>query len=119
MNYCVIFYADDSIYSLYSLYLIAGCIIFMVALLILFEVFQIYTQGRKYFRDWTNYIDIILYVSSIIFASSLSEYCLCVSDDKWQFGIIATFLSWIDFLLFIRILPGGMFKYASIATKKM
>ena len=84
---------DDSIYSLYSLYLIAGFILFMVALLILFEVFQIYTQGTKYFSDWTNYIDVILYISLVIFASSLSDDCLCVSDYKLQFGTVATFLS--------------------------
>ena len=76
------------------------------------EVFKMYTQRIKYFRDWTNYIDLILYISSIIFASSLSEECLCVRDYKWQFGTVATFLSWIDFLLFIRILPCGMFKCA-------
>ena len=58
----------------------------------------------EYFLDWTNYLEIILYVFSIAFVAVFSE-CACPTNGQWQIGTVAVFFAWIDLLLFLYKLP--------------
>ena len=57
-----------------------------------------------YFLDWTNYLEIVLYVFSIAFVAVFSE-CACPTNGQWQIGTVAVFFAWIDLLLFLYKLP--------------
>ena len=89
--------------------LFASLIVSMVGILVALEIFQFYTLGLVYLRDWTNYLEVILYITSILFVTSAVQRCVCAAYWQWEVGVVAVFLAWIDFLIFIRILPGGMF----------
>ena len=80
----------------------------MVGILVALEILQVYTLGLTYLRDWTNYLEVILYITSILFISSAVHRCMCAAYWQWQVGVVAVFLAWIEFLIFIRILPGGV-----------
>ena len=79
----------------------------MIILQILLEIIQFYTYGLWYLKDWNNYLDIVLYISCIIFVSSALNNCACPTKWQWQIGCIAVFLAWIDLLIFLRMAPGG------------
>ena len=82
-------------------------ILLMVFVQILLEIFQFYTNGCWYFKDWTNYLDAVLYISCIIFITSATRNCACPTKWQWQIGCVAVFLAWIDLLTFLRMGPGG------------
>ena len=71
------------------------------------EIFKVYTNGLWYLKDWTNYLDILLYISSIIFICSATRNCACPTKWQWQISCFAVFLAWIDLLTFLRMGPGG------------
>ena len=82
-------------------------IMIMIIVQILLEIFQFYTQGLWYLKDWTNYVDTALYITSLFFIVSALLPCACPAHWQWQFGCIAVFLAWIDLLVFLRMGPGG------------
>ena len=70
------------------------------------EMAQLSIHGlRAYLRDLVNYIEITLYVSSIIFASVFTTPCLHVHHWQWQFGVLAVFLGWIVLITFLQKWP--------------
>ena len=81
----------------------------MIIVQILFEIFQFYTNGLWYLKDWTNYLDIMLYFSSILFICLATSDSTCPTKRQWprQVGCVAVFLAWIDLLTFLRMGPGG------------
>ena len=79
----------------------------MVIVQILLEFFQLFTNGFWYLKDWTNYLDIVLYFCCILFVSSAANNCACPMKWQWQIGCIAVFLAWINLLIFLRMGPGG------------
>jgi transient receptor potential cation channel subfamily A protein 1 len=68
----------------------------------------------KYFLHPSNYIEIPMYILSMVFVSASYRECLCPNNVQWQAGTIALFLAWIAFLLFVNKWPAlgiylGMF----------
>ena len=59
----------------------------------------------KYFRSASNYIEIPLFILSIVFVSVFQHECLCPTRGQWQAGFIAVFLAWIDLVLYLDKLP--------------
>ena len=92
--------------SLRSTFLsIATTVVLIVAIIrLLFEVFQFFSLKLRYVIDWVNWLEVILFISSLIFVSVYND-CQCTAKWQWQIGIIAVFLAWIDFIIFIRKLP--------------
>ncbi len=89
--------------------IVSVIIIIMGFLQIAFEVCQFCLQRWRYLCDYTNYIDWILLICTCIFAISVrSDVCVCPRSWQWQVGSIAVFLSWIDLLIILRMLPLGM-----------
>ena len=82
-------------------------ILSMIVLQVLFEIFQFFIHGLWYLKDWTNYVDVILYITSASFIVSAANNCACPTKQQWQVGCIAVFLAWIDLLIFLRMGPGG------------
>ena len=103
------------------LYLAAVVTILLALARLIIEVFQLvhWTQSKnpnccgkryklyinwEYWLDWTNYLEIILYVFSISFVI-VFDRCFCPTDNQWQIGTVAVFFAWIDLLLFLYKLP--------------
>ena len=63
-------------------------------------------QFKQYLMDLTNFLELLLYSSTLIFVSVFDTQCLCPTNWQWQFGILAVFLGWINLLLFFQKFPG-------------
>ncbi|GAU99693.1 hypothetical protein RvY_10654 [Ramazzottius varieornatus] len=72
------------------------------------------SEGWGYFRDWTNYFQISLFVSNTGFMVCLAidNFNGSVGDLTFQFGAVAVFLAWFNLLRFFR--PFGTFGIYSV-----
>ena len=77
----------------------------MAVIRLLFEMFQAISLKIYYIFDWVNWLELTLFICSIIFVSVYRTDCLCPTDWQWQIGSVAVFLTWIDLIIFIRKLP--------------
>ena len=75
------------------------------------EFFQIYMQRRNYFKDTSNYLDWILYISIAVFMAPyvtsldvIDERFSGMSDPRnlWIFGVLAIFVCYSNMMLFLR-----------------
>jgi len=53
----------------------------------------------------TSYIEVVAYISAVIFVSHFGSNCWCPTNWKWQLGAIAVFLAWIKLILFLKRVP--------------
>ena len=84
----------------------AAVIVIVFAIFHLFiEVYQLWSLKFLYFLDGANWIEVALFISSIMFVWVFHTDCLCPEKWQWQFGAIAVFLAWIELILFVRKLP--------------
>ena len=77
----------------------------------IFEIIQLCVLRIQYISDIVNWIEVPLFISAGIFSFVFSTDCLCPFTWQWQIGSIAVFLAWIDLIIYIRVLPFGMFLY--------
>lgn len=94
---------SSSVYS--AVYISALLTILMTCCRLLVEFNQMWYQCKEYFMDVTNYLELLLYCSTLIFSSVLGTKCLCPTNVQWQFGILAVFLGWMNLLLFVQKFP--------------
>ena len=66
------------------------------------ELTQLCRHPLEYLQDWVNWLELPLYLCSIIFTSVFATPCLCVYNWQWQFGVVAVFLSWIGLISFLQ-----------------
>ena len=83
----------------------AVIVIIFAIIKLIFEFFQLVKLGFKYFLDWINYIEIILFVGSIVFALIFFVDCFCPHPVQWQIGALCVFLAWIDLVIVMRKFP--------------
>ena len=84
----------------------AGVIIILLAILrLLLEASQFWYQLKSYLFDWVNWIEIPLYILSIIFVSVFRTTCLCPEGWQWQVGVMAILLAWIDQIVICSKFP--------------
>ena len=83
----------------------ASFVIFMAVVRLFFELFQLITFKIYYFLDLVNWIEVTLFICSIIFVSVHNTDCLCPTRWQWQIGCIAIFLSWINLVIFSQKIP--------------
>ena len=69
------------------------------------EGIQFVTHFSHYLSDWVNWMEIALYICSIIFVWVFHVDCLCPLTWQWQIGVVAVFLGWIDLIVFISKFP--------------
>ena len=78
----------------------------MTILRLIFEVIQLFRSLKwKYLKDWINYMEAVLYISSIMFVWVFHNDCLCSSSWQWQLGVLAVFLGWINLIVFVSHIP--------------
>uniref|UniRef100_A0A1X7TKG2 Ion transport domain-containing protein n=1 Tax=Amphimedon queenslandica TaxID=400682 RepID=A0A1X7TKG2_AMPQE len=85
----------------YASPILIACSIFMI----LREAFEVVWFRLQYFTNVINYIEVSLFLFTIIIASVRSSECYCTRPWQWQFGVIAVFLGWIALIVSIRKLP--------------
>ena len=85
----------------YFLYFAAVTTIIMAALRLTVEILQM-RHPVGYLLDWVNWLEIPLYLCSIIFVFVFATPCLCVYHWQWQFGVVAIFLGWIVLITFFQ-----------------
>ena len=83
----------------------AVIIIVLAALRLLLEASQFWYQLISYISDWVNWIEISLYILSIIFVSVFRTPCLCPEGWQWQIGVMAVLLAWIDLIVICSKFP--------------
>ena len=88
-----------------SIYFTAIGVLIIAFLRLFLELYQLVTQHWRYVLDWINWLEWCLFICSIIFVWVFSSDCLCVSDRRWQVGVVAIFLGWIGLINFISKLP--------------
>lgn len=94
-----------------------AAICFLLAVIqLLKEVTQMVTIRLEYFFDLENYVEIILYISSILFTLPfLLDQHHCgntvpanykeIDQIKWQAGAVCIFLAWSNLLLHLKRFP--------------
>ena len=81
------------------------CLIVYSAILIIREAFQLVLFRKEHLTSPVNYIEVLLFIFTIMFASVHSNQCYCTHPWQWQVGVVAVFLSWIALVFSIRKLP--------------
>ena len=80
-----------------AIYLLAG-------LGIITEVMQLFLMKTKYFKEFHNLLDWFSYVAPIVVLGTSSTWRE-LSDWQWQLGVAGLFVSYMNMLFFLRIVP--------------
>ena len=81
-------------------------VIIFAAIRSLFEAVQLVGKRLYYFLEWENWMELFLFVASVIFVSSgLQSGCLCPESWQWQLGSLALFIAWLNMVLFLKKFP--------------
>ena len=88
-----------------ALYVAACMVIFCVGVRLLVERVQLMKTHYHYLLRVENYIELVAYVSSIIFVIQFGRNCWCPTNWQWQVGAFGVFLSWINLILFLKRAP--------------
>ena len=59
----------------------------------------------EYFLSKTPYVEVPMYILSIVFVAVGDFECLCPSPGQWQAGTVAVFLAWFNLLHFLNKWP--------------
>ena len=94
-----------SIHEYRFLYVGATVTILTAFLQLAIEIFQLYRHPLDYVLDWVNWLDIPLYLFSIVFTFVFATPCLCVYSWQWQIGVVSVFLGWIRLINFLQKWP--------------
>lgn len=88
-----------------SVFAIAIAVILTSTFRLLLEIPQMFVLKHRYLLEFSNWMEITLFVSSIVFACVFSSPCFCPKSWQWQIGTVAVFLAWIDLMLFLDKFP--------------
>ena len=69
------------------------------------ELTQMFRRRWNYFKSFENYIQIALFLFTIIFVSGFSNGCWCAPPWQWQIGALAVFLAWFNTIILLSDLP--------------
>ena len=73
---------------------------------IIIEFVELYYLRLTYFIELENYLEVFLFVSSIIFVSyGLQSGCQCPASWQWQFGAVILLVAWLNLVLFLKKFP--------------
>lgn len=87
------------------IYITAIAVLILVPCRLVLEVIQFRAQLHRYIFEWTNWMEIVLFVCSIMFVWVFHVDCLCPLKWQWQIGVVAVFLGWINLIAFISKFP--------------
>lgn len=99
----VVKFDTDQGYSVLAFLQTAAILIIIISITRLaLECYQFIQLVQDYFSDLSNWVEIPLFICSIIFALVFDHECLCPRGWQWQIGILALFLAWLDLIFFMR-----------------
>ncbi len=81
-----------------------GIITIVIAILsLLKEGYQVIQFKLRYITVY-NMVEVVLYISALVLAFAIvrGSECLCPHSIQYQFGAVAVFLAWINFVLYFR-----------------
>ena len=87
------------------IYISAVIILISALCRLVLEVMQFISQFPGYMFDWINWVEVVLFVSSILFVWVFHNQCVCPMTWQWQIGVVAVFLGWVDLIVFISKFP--------------
>lgn len=62
-----------------------------------------YEHRYEYLLDLSNWLEVPLFVSAIIFSVSVfNSQCSCLQASQWSFGIVALVLAWGTLVILMR-----------------
>ena len=83
----------------------AFVVLFLVSIRIVIEIFQFMRLKLYYFKEVVNWLEMVLYFSTLNFVWIFHSPCFCVAEKQWEFGVVAVFLGWFVLTLFTDKLP--------------
>ena len=86
-------------------YICSGVSIFLALARLILEIIQLLLHFPHHILDWVNWIEILLFIASIISAWVFHADCLCLFDWQWELGVVAVFLGWMTLIIFIAKFP--------------
>ena len=102
---------DDDYYSHKNVLsnMIAVLVLIFASVHLAKELYQIFVQRVAYFKQWTNLLEWVLYVSTMVFilpyvAPSTSALRVGEPNVTWQIGTVAVFLGYMNLILFAQTL---------------
>jgi len=70
------------------------------------EGLQVFNRKLQYLKDWQNYLEISLSISTISFVLSVRlNGCYCPNASQWQLGCVIIFVGWIDLIILMKSIP--------------
>ena len=81
----------------------ASLVILTAAFRFLHETSQIIQNDSVLKRNYTA--KLLLYITSILFATVYFAECQCIALWQWQCGVVAVFLSWLNLMIFVAKFP--------------
>ena len=94
-------------------------IVFLVSIRIIIEIFQFMRHKLRYFKEVINWLEIVLYFSTLNFVWIFHSPCFCVTERQWELGVVAVFLGWFILTLFTDKLPlAGLYVLMFISILK-
>ena len=96
---------DISNARLKGVYTCAVLVVIMAVFRLILEGIQLWSNWSTYVKDWINYLEIVLYLTSITFVWVFHYDCLCPSTWQWQLGVAAVFLGWANLIVFVSNIP--------------
>ena len=93
--------SEDSFLTAADALIMVFCIISLML-----ECLQLWRRRVQYVLDFENWLEILIYVLSLVFVSQhINSECFCADRETWTVGIIAVFLGYMDLIVFLRRLP--------------
>ena len=93
----------------YFIYSAGGVLLILATLHLMIELLQLYHLRRYYLSDWENYLQIFVFIGTLVFVSA--QYyagvanCWCASKGMWQFGAAVVACSWCNLIVILRSCP--------------
>lgn len=88
------------------LYFAAVILILISLVYLVFEALQIVRRRLQYLMEYENYIQIALFICSLIFVvPTHGHVCWCTPSWKWQVGVVAVFLGWLNCIILLQNWP--------------
>lgn len=86
-------------------YVFAALVILVAIYHLVVEMLRLTYGIKSYFTSIKNYLELALYICSVVFVFTFATPCGCPKDWQWQVGIFVVFLGWINLIFFASKFP--------------
>lgn len=71
----------------------------------LIEVVQLINERLRYFLNLHSYLEVLIYISVILFIQVDADECYCADRRLWQLGAVGCVLAWLNLVYILKRLP--------------